>query len=259
MRIIVLTSMMHGTASRVLPALSKNTEIDIVKVVLAQGLSPDRKKTLQRKARKIFRIGLLGAINGVRMRDWFSDKNSENLEVLCNTLGLQLEKTPFINCGTTRQLFRDADADLGLSLGNGYIPESIFSIPSHGMVNLHSEILPQFQGAQSIIWPIYEGVENTGFTIHQIDKGIDTGVILYQKKYPIDFHPTIRETVENNVFKARELIPRAFSYVCTNFEVLRAKAAPQEGGKSYTTPSIWQFIRMARNNSRMYKIHASQN
>ena len=178
---------------------------------------------------------------------------------MCNTLGLKLEKTPFINCETTRQLFRDADADLGLSLGNGYIPESIFSIPAYGMVNLHSEILPQFQGAQSIIWPIYEGVENTGITIHQIDKGIDTGVILYQKKYPIDFHPTIQRTVEINVCKARELIPDAFSYVCTNFEVLRAKATPQEGGKSYTTPSIWQFIRMARNNYRMYKMHASQN
>ena len=145
MRIIVLTSSTYGTASRVLPALRKNTEIDIAKVILVEGRSPDRKKTLKRKVKKLFRIGLLGAINGIRMREWYSDKDAEDLELLCNTLGLKLERTPFINCETTRQLFRDADADLGLSLGNGYIPESIFAIPKHGMLNLHSEILPQFR------------------------------------------------------------------------------------------------------------------
>ncbi len=258
MRIIILASSVRGTASRVLPALCKNADIDIVKVVLAQGQPPNKKVLLKRKIKKLFRIGLLGSINGVRMRSWYADKKAENLEVLCKKLGLRLERTPAINSETTRQLFKDADADLGLSLGNGYIAESVFSIPRHGMVNLHSEILPQFRGAQSIIWPIYEGVENTGITIHQIDKGIDTGVILYQKKYPIDFHPTLQETVVNNVYKARELIPQAFAYVCTNYEVLRANATPQEGGKSYTTPSIWQFIRMVRNNSKMYKLHASQ-
>jgi len=258
MRIIVLTSSTYGTASRVLPALRKNTEIDIAKVILVEGRSPDRKKTLKRKVKKLFRIGLLGAINCIRMREWYSDKDAEDLELLCNTLGLKLERTPFINCETTRQLFRDADADLGLSLGNGYIPESIFAIPKHGMLNLHSEILPQFRGAQSVIWPIYEGVEHTGFTIHQIDNGIDTGVILYQKRYPIDFHATIRGTIVNSVCKVRELIPDAFSYVCTNYEALRTKATPQEGGQSYTTPSIWQFIRMARSNSRIYRMHASR-
>ena len=60
------------------------------------------------------------------------------------------------------------EADLGLALGNGFIGPSIFTIPCFGMVNIHSEMLPEFRGAQSFIWPIYEGVGWMGFTIHQI-------------------------------------------------------------------------------------------
>jgi len=253
MRIIVLTSSVQGTASRVLPALCKNKSIDVVKVVLAHGVSPNRKKNLKRKIDKIFRIGLLGALNGIRMRDWYADKDTEDIYSLCESLNVKLSETPFINCDTTRDLFKESNADLGLSLGNGYIPKSVFSVPKYGMVNVHTEILPEFQGAQSIIWPIYEGKRDTGFTIHQIDNKIDTGDILLQKKYLIQFCSTLRDTVEKNIRTARIEVPEAFSYVCENYVSLKAGAISQANGKSYTTPSIWQFLRMVRNQRAMYK------
>ena len=253
MRVIILTSSMRGTASRVLPTLCENKSIDVVKVVLAHGTSPNKKRNLKRKINKTFKIGFLGALNGIRMRDWYSDNNVDSIDSLCNSFGIELSESPFINFDKTRELFREADADLGLSLGNGYIPKSVFSIPKYGMVNIHTEILPKFQGAQSIIWPIYEGSKETGFTIHQIDNKIDTGDILLQERYPIQFCSTLRKTVEKNSMTARMKIPDAFSYVCQNYVSLKAEATSQTNGKSYTTPSIWQFIRMVRNHRVMHK------
>lgn len=253
MRIIILTSIMRGIASRVLPALCENKSIDIVKVILAYGLSPNRKKNFKRKIYKISKIGFLGALNGIRMRDWYTDEEVGDICSLCKSLNVELSETPFINCSTTKQLFREANADLGLSLGNGYIPKSVFSIPKYGMVNIHTEILPEFQGAQSIIWPIYEAKRETGFTIHQIDNNIDTGDILFQKKYPIRFYSTLRDTVEKNLNTTRMKLPEALSYVCENYVFLKAGAITQVKGNSYTTPSIWQFHRMLRNHRAMYK------
>lgn len=253
MRIVVLTSSAQGTASNVIPALVKNPEIDLAMVIYAQGLTPDKKRLFKKKLAKVLRIGVLGAINGFRMRGWYADKSTRDLEELCQKNGIQLERTPFINCETTRNLFNAANAELGLSLGNGYIPESVFSIPKFGMINIHSEILPDFQGAQSVIWPIYEGVTNTGITIHQIDKGIDTGAILYQQVVPIEFYPRLSQTVKATIAKTSKITPDAFSHVCSNYVALREKAEPQGGGKSYTTPSIWQFLRMVKNNHRFYK------
>jgi methionyl-tRNA formyltransferase len=252
-RLTILTSVRQGYASRCLPVLYSNPNLQVVRVILSHGLSPNKKRLLKRKIQKTIRIGLLGALNGIRIRDWYRDKDAEDIYKVCESLNIQILETDFINCEKSRELFREANADLGLSLGNGYIGKSVFSIPRYGMINIHTEILPQFQGAQSIIWPIYEGVQETGFTIHQIDAHIDTGEILFQRKYPIEFYPTLRETVENNLKKARSQIPTDLSYVCENYTQLKARAIKQKDGRSYTTPTFWQFLCMVKNNKIMYK------
>jgi methionyl-tRNA formyltransferase len=207
---------------------------------------------LWKKLRKTMRIGPWGALNGLRLRGWYQDRESEDIVTLCKSLGVDIAESEFLNCEATRELFKQAKADLGLSLGNGYIGKSLFSIPQYGMVNIHMEILPQFQGAYSIIWPIFEGLAETGFTIHQVDSHIDTGDILYQEKHQIEFYPTLRETVQRNLMVLRESIPSAFSYMCENYLTLREKAVKQGNGRTYTTPTIWQFFRMLRNHKRIY-------
>src|SRR3712207_8581825 len=47
-----------------------------------------------------------------------------------------------------RSLVKSADAALGLSLGNSYISSRIFTLPTYGMLNIHGEVLPDFQNAQ---------------------------------------------------------------------------------------------------------------
>lgn len=253
MRIVVLTSVSNGIASRVLPELCASQGLDVSGVVLAEGLSPHWQKTLKRKVKKTFKIGFLGTLNGFRMRDWYADTEARDLREVCDTLNVPLHETPYINCKNTKLLFREAQADLGLSLGNGYIPKSVYSIPKNGMLNIHTELLPEFQGAQSIIWPIYEGIKETGFTIHQVAKKIDAGEILYQERFAIEFFPTLKETVVENQKRVWQAIPKAFSHVCQNYSSLKSEATPQILGKSYTTPSIVEFLRMRKNNRRMYK------
>ena len=258
MKVVILTTSVRGTASKALTTLCNRKDIDVVKVVLASGGTPNRKRSMKRKYKKICKIGIFGALNGFRMRDWYSYHDVDHIESLCNTFNVELSKSPFINCEETREMFRESRADLGLSLGCGYIAKSVFSIPKYGMINIHTEILPDFQGAQSIIWPLYEGVQETGFTIHQIDDKIDTGVILFQERFSIKIYPTLRRTVEKNLMVTRQKLPDALAYVCENYIALKAKAIPQEKGRSYTTPSVWQFFRMLINHKAMYKEYRSK-
>jgi methionyl-tRNA formyltransferase len=250
-RLVILTCMEREIASRCLPALCANPALEVARVILAHGGSPNASRAFGRKIRKIMRIGPLGAINGVRMRAWYHDADAEPIGPLCERLGVPFSETDFINCDATRDLFRSAEADLGLSLGNGYIAPSVFSIPRLGMINIHTELLPEYQGAQSIIWPIYEGKRETGFTIHQVAKRIDAGDILYQERYPIEFRPTLRETVEHMMAVSRVRVPKAFSFVCENYDELRSVAKPQTIGRGFTTPTYWQFRRMLWNHRRL--------
>ena len=101
----------------------------------------------------------------------------------CQRLSIPLALTPTTNSEETKAQFRATQADVGLSLGNSYIAPTIFGIPRLGMVNVHHEVLPEYQRARSVIWQIYEGSVETGYTIHEINHQLDAGLILLLKKY----------------------------------------------------------------------------
>src|ERR1700741_4524778 len=113
--------------------------------------------------------------------------DAADLASLSEHLSVPVFETECTNSDETVRLFKDADADLGLSLGNGYISTKIFTIPKYGVINVHGERLPEYQNPQSILWPIYHLETTTGLTIHEIDRSIDTGKILHQEEYPIIF------------------------------------------------------------------------
>lgn len=250
--IVILTSIRNSIASRCLPVLCAHPNLNVTRVILAHGGSPNKKRNWKRRLQKMWRIGLPGALNGIRLRAWYADNDGADIADVCRAHNIEFVETEFVNSDQTRAFFRTANADLGLSLGNAYIGKSVYSLPKFGMLNIHTELLPRFQGAQSIIWPLYENVAETGFAIHQIDAHIDTGKILLQQSYPIHFYPTMRTTVEENLKTAWQKIPIALADVCANYEAYQSQSSPQIKGNSYTTPTLWQFLRMVRNHRKMY-------
>jgi methionyl-tRNA formyltransferase len=252
MKLIVLTSDRFGTASNCLPSIHVSPEHSITRVIVSRGQSANRSLAWQRKLKKIRQIGVLGALNGVRMRSWYQGEATD-LVLLCERLGIPVFETDCTNSEETVRLFKDATPDLGLSLGNGYISPRVFSVPKHGMINVHGERLPEYQNAQSIIWPIYHLEITTGLTIHQIERSIDTGKILYREEYPIVFCDKLAHTVQKTIEVTRQRVPGAVRYVCDNYETLLRDARTQDNGRKFTTPSIQQFLRMVRNNTVLYQ------
>lgn len=58
------------------------------------------------------------------------------------------------------------------------LPESVLNIPRYGCINVHASLLPRWRGAAPIQRAIQAGDEETGITIMQMDKGLDTGDML---------------------------------------------------------------------------------
>lgn len=77
--------------------------------------------------------------------------------------------------------------DLIISYNYKYIiGKEIIELIEGRIINLHISLLPWNRGADPNIWSILENTPK-GFTMHLIDKGIDTGDIIYQDKlYIID-------------------------------------------------------------------------
>ena len=65
------------------------------------------------------------------------------------------------------------------------ISPRILDIPRFGCINVHASLLPEYRGAAPINWVIIQGEKETGVTTMLMDKGMDTGNILLQRKLEI--------------------------------------------------------------------------
>ncbi len=65
------------------------------------------------------------------------------------------------------------------------LPAEILNVPPLGCVNIHPGKLPQYKGLAPAVHALLNGDKTFGITIHQMDRGIDTGDILIQKEFPI--------------------------------------------------------------------------
>lgn len=73
------------------------------------------------------------------------------------------------------------------------LPENILSIPKFGCINVHASLLPKYRGAAPIQWAVINGDKETGVTVMQMDKGLDTGDMLLVKKTKIGENETSEE------------------------------------------------------------------
>lgn len=68
------------------------------------------------------------------------------------------------------------------------IPESVLSLPKHGVLNVHPSLLPLYRGPSPIESALLDGVMTTGVSIMKLDNEMDHGPILTQAAFII--HPS---------------------------------------------------------------------
>lgn len=257
MKVIILTTSVYGTAGHHLPFILRCPGVEVAAVVVSEGQIPAKKNYYRKKITKLLSIGIGGAINGIRMRKWYSNAAKHvpipNIEETCRQHNINFHRVPYTNSNETLEIFKQYGADVGLSLGNGYIAARIFETPKYGMLNIHHEILPQYQNAQSIIWQLYNGSAETGYTIHKINRQIDKGEIMLQEKIPILFKETLAETVACNYAQLLEHSARGLVKILSDFDNYYTHATVQKNGSHYTTPSIWQYFRILSRYNKLKK------
>lgn len=68
--------------------------------------------------------------------------------------------------------------------------QNVLNLPPHGCVNVHASLLPRWRGAAPVAAAIRAGDSETGVTLMQMDRGLDTGAIIRAKSIPIEPHHT---------------------------------------------------------------------
>jgi methionyl-tRNA formyltransferase len=115
---------------------------------------------------------------------------------------------------------------------------------SNQLYNIHFSALPAYKGMFTSVWPLINGENSAGVTLHKIDKGIDTGAIIDQRIFELD------ENV--NSFQLYQLfLKNSFQLFIDNFDSLyqnNYKYSEQESfGSTYYSKNTIDFKNLSIN------------
>ena len=128
-----------------------------------------------------------------------------------------------------RQTLRTYQPDVMIVAAYGLIlPIGVLETPTHGCLNIHASLLPRWRGAAPIHRALLAGDNETGITIMQMDKGLDTGDMLYKVSESIASDDTAASLHD----KMAALGATAISTVLKDLPTYQAQAIAQDDSQA---------------------------
>lgn len=116
----------------------------------------------------------------------------------CAEKGIPVDKPASANSSDFLGKLRDLCPDLVLVFAYGQLlKQELLDLPRLGCVNVHASLLPQYRGASPINAAILAGDRETGISIMQMERGLDSGPVY--SRIPLAIEP--QETAD--VLEAR--------------------------------------------------------
>ena len=101
-------------------------------------------------------------------------------------LGLPVHQPLSLKPAEAQAHIKEAKPDVMVVVAYGLIlPSAVLALPRLGCLNIHASLLPRWRGAAPIQRAILAGDRESGVSIMQMDKGLDTGDVLLERATPI--------------------------------------------------------------------------
>ena len=113
------------------------------------------------------------------------------VQALAEQRGLPVRTPPGLREPSEQAALAALNLDVAVVAAYGLIlPPAILEAPRFGCLNIHASLLPRWRGAAPIQRAILAGDRETGITIMQMDRGLDTGAILLSEASTITANDT---------------------------------------------------------------------
>jgi methionyl-tRNA formyltransferase len=156
-----------------------------------------------------------------------------SLDQFCATKAIPLTKVRHINDADAIDEIRRAGIDWLFIIGWSQIAgEEVLEAPTRGVIGMHPTLLPKGRGRASIPWAILLGLEETGVTMFQLDRGVDTGPIIAQERLPLAADETATTLYQRVAAAHRTLLGRTWPQLVSDRLVL----TPQDESEASEWP-----------------------
>ncbi len=112
------------------------------------------------------------------------------------------------------------------------LSEKLLKLPRLGCIGSHPTLLPLHRGRHPLVWTIIEGLSTSGLSFFYLDKGADSGDILWQKSIPVSTDEDAASLYEKICCVAEQAIDEFLPAL----ENGTAKRIPQDDSKATYWP-----------------------
>jgi methionyl-tRNA formyltransferase len=99
--------------------------------------------------------------------------------------------------------------DLFLAVGYALILKpQVLAIPRLLAANFHASLLPEYRGKHPVFWALRNGEKYAGLTVHAMDRGIDTGDLIYQIRVRTRRDDSVTDLYERIMASSLPLVDR---------------------------------------------------
>ena len=161
---------------------------------------------------------------------------------------------PDINATEVLDAVRSAGPACGVVSGTSLLRDPLIkNVPV--LLNLHVGITPRYRGVHGGFWAVYEGrPELAGVTIHQIDKGIDTGGIVAQANIRAEPSDTYRTLPVKQFLLGVPVMVEAVKKVLAGTHQTYSRTDLES--KIWHSPTIGEYLEFHRRLKTVGKSHA---
>jgi methionyl-tRNA formyltransferase len=189
-RIVMLAG--KGDSTNILFHSLKN-EYDILAVILEDAVST--KEFLKKRIKKLgiwkvagqvlFQLSVSKILNRISSARKKEILKKYDLDVSKIPAG-KVIKVDSVNNPKCISLLQKLNPEIVIVNGTRIISEKVLGSVPVKFINIHAGITPKYRNVHGAYWALVNNdLENCGVTVHEVDRGIDTGNIIYQKKIEI--------------------------------------------------------------------------
>ena len=163
-------------------------DLEILKVIREEPVP--MKTIMKNRAKRIGWFNVLGQIAfGLLVLPIIRNFSKTQKQAVIQTLGLSDAAIPTeklvdvvsVNAPETIQLLQKLNPDVVIVNGCRIVSQKVLSAVNAVFINTHEGITPRYRGIHGAYWALVnEDLAHCGVTVHLVDKGVDTGGILYQ-------------------------------------------------------------------------------
>lgn len=136
-----------------------------------------------------------------------STKTCYTVAAVAKKYNVPVHRTEDVNSESFRTMLKDLGVEFIVSIsGTQLYKKDLRMQTPFGIVNCHGALLPKYRGLMPSFWTLANGEKFGGSSVHFVDRKLDNGPIVVQRRYRLWPHDTLEDVMARSKDLAAEAI-----------------------------------------------------